>query len=111
MLRALASGPGPLDAWLAEVGAARGANQHLDAAVHDVLEGLGDLSGEESRARSIAAEMAVALEAALLYTADAGDVADLFCAARLGPERRGVYGTLPATSDLHAVMARATPQG
>ncbi|HET7173290.1 MAG TPA: acyl-CoA dehydrogenase family protein [Nocardioidaceae bacterium] len=110
VLRALASGPGPLDAWLAEVGAARGANQHLDAAVHDVLESLGDLSGGESRARSIAAEMAVALAAALLFTAGAGDVADLFCAARLGPERRDVYGALPATSGLRAVMDRATPE-
>jgi len=65
VLRALRR-PESLNAWLLEVGAARGADDRLDAAVNDVLETLADVAEAEAGARRLAARMAVCLQASLL---------------------------------------------
>jgi putative acyl-CoA dehydrogenase len=94
VLRALGR-PESLDAWLTEVGSARGADHRLDAAVTDVLTSLADLSDAESRARRLAARMAVCLQASLLVRYSPAEVADAFIAARLANDWGGVFGTLP----------------
>jgi putative acyl-CoA dehydrogenase len=102
VLRALRR-PEALEAWLTEVGAARGADHRLDAAVTDVLGSLADLSDAESRARRLAARMAVCLQASLLVRHSPAAVADAFVASRLGGDWGGVFGTLPrsaATADI-----------
>ena len=51
VLRALQREPQALNAFLQEVGKARGADHRLDRAVKDLLTELGDLEGIEARAR------------------------------------------------------------
>ncbi len=54
VLRALAREPEVLDAWVTEVGRARGADARLDRAVDDTLRLLGDTVGSEVSARRLA---------------------------------------------------------
>ncbi|MCQ6551855.1 acyl-CoA dehydrogenase family protein [Streptomyces sp. C10-9-1] len=106
VLRALRQG-GTLDAFLKEVGRARGADHRLDAAIRDVLTQLADLDGIEARARRLAGRMAVVMQGALLVRWAPPEVADAFCASRLGGGWDGVFGTLPVTPGLEAVVERA----
>ena len=106
VLRALRR-PESLDAWLLEVGAARGADDRLDAAVNDVLETLADVSETEAGARRLAARMAVCLQASLLVRYSTPEVADAFVASRLAGDWAGVFGTLPRTTPFTPILARA----
>ena len=106
VLRALRR-PESLDAWLLEVGAARGADDRLDAAVNDVLETLADVSEAEAGARRLAARMAVCLQASLLVRYSTPEVADAFVASRLAGDWAGVFGTLPRTTPFTPILARA----
>lgn len=105
VLRALRR-PESLEAWLLEVGAARGADHRLDAAVTDVLESLSDLAGAEAGARRLAARMAVCLQASLLVRHSTPEVADAFVASRLAGDWGGVFGTLPRTTPYGPILDR-----
>ena len=109
VLRALGREPESLNAWITEVGAARGEDHRLDAAVEDVLTELADLSDAEHRARRITARMAVCLQGALLVRHGDPAVADAFCASRLAGDWAGTFGTLPRGLDLVGIVARTTP--
>ena len=109
VLRALTRSPTSLDAWLTEVGKVKGEDSYLDAAVHDVLTRLADLSQSEESARQLAASMATCLQAALLLGGSAPEVAHLYCSSRLGGNWGGVFGTLPPGADVALVAARTTP--
>ncbi|MFT4263955.1 MAG: acyl-CoA dehydrogenase family protein [Nocardioides sp.] len=110
VLRALSREPEVLDAYLTEVGRARGGDARLDAAIADLLQLLGSLTPElmEVNARRLAGRMAAVLQGALLVRHGAPEVADLFCASRLGTSYDGTFGSL-AGGDLAAVVARTTP--
>jgi putative acyl-CoA dehydrogenase len=115
VLRAISREPAALEAWLVEVGRARGVDHRLDRAVESVLESLADTSGLEAGARRLAGAMAACLQGALLVRHAPAEVADAFCATRLGSEGGGpgaavgTFGTLPRGNDLAALVARATP--
>ncbi|MGH3366118.1 MAG: acyl-CoA dehydrogenase family protein [Nocardioidaceae bacterium] len=110
VLRALGRSPEALDAWLTEVGHARGEDPHLDRAAEGVLTELADLTDLEVRARRLAALMAQCLQASLLVRFAPAEVADAFCSSRLGGQGAGTFGTLPRGVDLGAVVARSTPR-
>jgi putative acyl-CoA dehydrogenase len=110
VLRALTREPASLEAWLVEVGAARGEDPRLDRAVESVLETLAD-SALEAGARRLAGLMAACLQGALLVRFAPAEVADAFCATRLGSEYGGTMGTLPRGTDLRAITGRTTPTG
>jgi putative acyl-CoA dehydrogenase len=110
VLRALGREPDALNAWLVEVGRARGEDPRLDRAVEGVLEQLADTSDLELRARRLAGQMAAVLQGALLVQHAPAPVAEAFCASRLGTEYAGTFGTLPRGLDLHAIVERTTPQ-
>ena len=105
VLRALRR-PESLEAWLLEVGAARGADERLDAAVNDVLQALADVENAEAGARRLAARMALCLQASLLVRHSTPEVADAFVASRLANDWGGVFGTLPRTTPFPAIVAR-----
>ncbi|MEU2231935.1 acyl-CoA dehydrogenase family protein [Streptomyces vietnamensis] len=107
VVRALRTEPAALDALLREVGAARGADHRLDRAIRGVLVELADLEGIEARARRLAERLALVLQGALLVRWAPPEVADAFCAARLGGDGGGAFGTLPHTLDLRALVERA----
>ncbi|WP_127480861.1 acyl-CoA dehydrogenase family protein [Nocardioides pantholopis] len=114
VLRALGREPAALDAWITEVGRARGGDARLDRAVDDVLAMLGSLLGEpgqlEAQARRLAGRMAAVLQGSLLVRFAPAEVADVFCASRLGTSYDGTFGAL-AGGDLRAIVDRALPTG
>ncbi|MGW6644997.1 acyl-CoA dehydrogenase family protein [Streptomyces iakyrus] len=109
VLRALQREPGALDAYLREVGQARGADHRLDGAIKDLLTELADLEGVEGRARRLAERLALVLQGSLLVRFAPPEVADAFCAGRLGGDAGAAFGTLPHTLDLASVVERARP--
>ncbi|KAA0941473.1 acyl-CoA dehydrogenase family protein [Streptomyces apricus] len=109
VLRALQREPAALNAYLQEVGLARGADHRLDGAIKDLLTELADLDGMEGRARRLVERIAVVLQGSLLVRFAPPEVADAFCASRLGGDRGASFGTLPHTLDLAAVVERARP--
>lgn len=108
VLRALSREPEVLEAWITEVGAARGEDPHLDRAIDDTLTLLGDVTSLEVSARRLAGQMAACLQGSLLVRFGPPEVADAFCASRLGTSYGGTFGTL-AGGDLAAIVERATP--
>ncbi|MFJ2648262.1 acyl-CoA dehydrogenase family protein [Streptomyces sp. NPDC087420] len=110
VLRALQREPGALNAFLQEVGLARGADHRLDRAIKDLLTELADLTGIEARARRLVERMALVLQGSLLVRWAPPEVADAFCASRLGGDWGTAFGTLPHTLDLASVVDRARPE-
>ncbi|NUK35663.1 acyl-CoA dehydrogenase family protein [Streptomyces lunaelactis] len=107
VLRALQREPQALNAFLQEVGKARGADHRLDGAIKDLLTELADLNGIEARARRLVERMALVLQGSLLVRWAPPEVADAFCASRLGGDWGTAFGTLPHTLDLASVVERA----
>ncbi|MCW9040462.1 MAG: acyl-CoA dehydrogenase family protein, partial [Rhodospirillales bacterium] len=107
ILRAMHKEPETVTAFMAEVDLAKGGDARLDAAIKSLKQMLADPADAELRARSVAERMALVLQGSLLVRHAPTDVADAFCASRLGSERSGVYGTLPAGSGFDAIIERA----
>ncbi|MGK2874788.1 MAG: acyl-CoA dehydrogenase family protein [Nocardioides sp.] len=113
MLRALTREPETLDAWIAEVGLARGADARLDRGVDDTLalvgEVLSDTSMAEYGARRLAAQLVTCLQGSLLARFAPAPVADAFIGSRVAANH-GVYGMLrTGPHDLEAILERTTP--
>ncbi|MDN5896877.1 MAG: acyl-CoA dehydrogenase family protein, partial [Nocardioides sp.] len=108
VLRALTREPEVLNAWITEVGLAHGADPRLDAAVGKALELLGDATALEVSARRLAGQMAACLQGSLLVRFAPPEVADAFCASRLGTSFNGTFGTLEG-ADFGGIVDRATP--
>ncbi|EPD66419.1 acyl-CoA dehydrogenase family protein [Streptomyces sp. HGB0020] len=109
VLRALQREPQALNAYLQEVGRARGADHRLDAAIKNLLTELADLDGIEGRARRLTERLALVLQGSLLVRFAPPEVADAFCASRLGGDGGSAFGTLPHTLDLASIVERARP--
>ncbi|MFG2333348.1 acyl-CoA dehydrogenase family protein [Streptomyces sp. NPDC048604] len=107
VLRALQREPAALNAFLQEVGQARGADHRLDAGIKDLLTELADLDGIEARARRLVERMALVLQGSLLVRFAPPEVADAFCGSRLGGDWGTAFGTLPHSLDLAKVVERA----
>ncbi|MFG2207414.1 acyl-CoA dehydrogenase family protein [Streptomyces sp. NPDC048638] len=108
-LRALRREPDALNAYLTEIGAARGADHRLDRAIKALLTELADLDGIEARARRLVERLALVLQGSLLVRHAPPEVADAFCASRLGGDAGAAFGTLPHTLDLASLVTRARP--
>ena len=108
VLRALQREPGTVDAVLTEVSAAAGADARLDAVAADLRRDLG--SASPATARRLAELVTLCLQASLLVRHAPAAVADAFVTSRLADARTGTLGTLPATADARALVARITPQ-
>ncbi|MFD3836263.1 acyl-CoA dehydrogenase family protein [Streptomyces sp. NPDC058642] len=110
VLRALQREPLALNAYLQEVGEARGADHRLDGAIKNLLTELADLEGVEARARRLTERLALVLQGSLLVRFAPPEVADAFCASRLGADGGTAFGTLPPTLDLASMVDRSRPQ-
>jgi putative acyl-CoA dehydrogenase len=103
--------PEALQAVLAEAQAARGADRRLDghlARLGRELAGARE-PGAEAGARRLAEALALALQGSLLVRFAPHAVADAFCAGRLAPDGGRAFGTLPAGTDLAAILDRHAP--
>ncbi|HSK54118.1 MAG TPA: acyl-CoA dehydrogenase family protein [Jiangellales bacterium] len=111
LLRVIRREPAVLGAWRAEVELARGADRRLDAALDSTERMLLDAAGHpvraERAARTLAARMAMLLQASLLVRHSPAVVADAFVASRLD-EPEGTFGMLPTGVDTRALLARVT---
>jgi putative acyl-CoA dehydrogenase len=108
--RAMEKSPEAVQAFLAEVRTAAGANSRLDrflALLEAELRGARQT--EEGLARRLVGRMAVALQAGLLVRYAPPAVSDAFCASRLEHEAGATFGMLPAGIDRRAIVDRAAP--
>jgi putative acyl-CoA dehydrogenase len=110
VLRAMAREPVALEAFVAEIDAARGADARLDATVARVRHELGDLVGIEARARRVVESMGLALQGSLLVRFGHPAVAEAFCASRLAGVEGLALGTLPPGLDLGTIIERSRPK-
>ncbi|GIE86291.1 acyl-CoA dehydrogenase family protein [Actinoplanes regularis] len=109
VLRAIHREPESLEAFFTEVAAAGGADRRLDEAVRDLRAQLAEKSDPEVRARRIVERMALVLQGSLLVRHAPAEVADAFCASRLGGDWGHTFGTLPAGVDTASIVERAAP--
>ena len=107
VLRALGREPESREAFMTELEHARGANHHLDDAITRLDDELD--AAEETTARRLVERLALALQASLLVRHASAEVADAFCATRLGGEGGRAYGTLPPGVDAAAIVDRHRP--
>ena len=106
--RAMEKSPEAIDAFLAEVRSAAGANPRLDRFAATLEAELGAArQTEEGLARRLVGRMAVGLQAALLVRHAPTCVSDAFCASRLENEAGGTFGMLPDGIDRRAIVDRA----
>jgi putative acyl-CoA dehydrogenase len=110
VLRAIGKRPQVLEAYVAEVEQARGADRRLDAFVDQVKDEVGDPADMEARARRVVERLALALQGSLLVRHSPAEVADAFCVSRLGGDGGRAYGTLPAGLDHAAIIDRHRPR-
>ncbi|CAL9594742.1 Putative acyl-CoA dehydrogenase AidB [Nocardiopsis dassonvillei] len=110
VLRAMGRSPESVEAFFAELGAARGVDDHYDTAVKRLEQVLGDPEEAEYRARSVVELMALTLQASVLLRHSPTPVAEAFTASRLGGEWGHVFGTLPRGVDTDLILDRARPR-
>jgi putative acyl-CoA dehydrogenase len=108
VLRAMGRSSDTLAAVSAEIELARGLDARFDDAVKRLHAELGDPEGLPFRARRIAGLLALCLQGSLLLRHAPAEVADTFCASRLGLSGGGTLGMLPATAAVGKIVERAS---
>ncbi len=109
VLRAMTREPETVPALFAEMEKGRGGDKRLDAAIDSLKDTLRNTKDVESQARRIVEKMILALQGSVLVQNGNAAIADTFCATRLGGDWGGEYGSLPASTDFDAIVARTTP--
>jgi putative acyl-CoA dehydrogenase len=108
VLRVIEREPESLSAFIAECELAEGADPRLDSHMLRLRRRLA--AADQSSARCVAEELAIALQASLLVRLAPPAVADAFCAARLDNEKGRAYGASPAIArHARAIVDRALP--
>ncbi|SDE17931.1 acyl-CoA dehydrogenase family protein [Glycomyces harbinensis] len=107
VLRALATAPEAAEAFLAEIAPAAAADARLAAHLGRIERTLA-AGVEPAGARRLTEDLGLALQASLLVRHAPADVADAFCASRLGPDRGLGFGAVP-TPAAAAIVARHLP--
>ncbi|MGW8436890.1 acyl-CoA dehydrogenase family protein [Nocardiopsis sp. NPDC055551] len=110
VLRAMARSPESVEAFLTELRAAAGADDHYDTALKRLEQALGDVDEMQYRARSVVELMALTLQASVLLRHAPTPVAEAFTASRLGGGWGHVFGTLPRGVDTGLILERARPR-
>ncbi len=109
VLRALARTPGAVDVLVQEIEDAAWGDARAREFVAGVTRRLaGGDHDDESQARALTRDLALALQAMLLLRHAPTAVAEAFCASRLSREG-GVFGLLPPGMDTRAIVERAAP--
>lgn len=105
VLRTLQRQSGARAAFDAEIAAATGTDRTFDAAAA-AFEAELSAGLEEADGRRVAERMALLLQASLLIRHAPPEVADAFCATRLGPDGGRMFGVLPRGADIDGILAR-----
>jgi putative acyl-CoA dehydrogenase len=109
LLRAMVRQPEAVEAFMAEVELASGADVRLDEAIKRLHGQLSLRDDIVPRARRVAGLMALCLQGSLLVRFAPPYVADAFCASRLDGDWGHVLGTLSPGVDGKAIVDRAAP--
>jgi putative acyl-CoA dehydrogenase len=109
VLRALRKAPDVIDAVAAELDAAAGRHRAYDAFCASLKDRLQDAAEQESSARRLTQDLALALQASLLARHAPPEVFDAFVLARLGADWTGAFGTLAPNLPFDALIERAMP--
>ncbi len=109
-LRAMATRPECVEVLFDELSRTAGQDARLDAFVATLQRDLGepDLS---YRARRVAEDIGLALQASLLVRHGHPAVTEAFLTSRLGGQWGGAFGTLPTGLDLAPILERALVKG
>jgi putative acyl-CoA dehydrogenase len=107
VLRAIAHEPSTMEALLGEINLARGQNRRLDARAEMLVNQWRQMAGDPRQARRLVELLATALQGALLLRFAPSEVADAFCATRLGNDGGAAFGTLPSSVQFDAIIERA----
>jgi len=112
VLRALTREPESLEAFDAEVARAAGGHPVFDAHLAAVRRQVAEVVTSDERdaaasARSLVANLALALQASLLLRTAPVAVSHAFVESRLGEHRGHLYGELPRGADLAAILERS----
>lgn len=108
VLRSMRKEPLCRDAFIDELRRHRGASRVFDQSVDRLADRLGDGDEDEGLARELVTRMALALQAGEMLAHSPAEAAELFIRSRLGGEWTGVFGTLPRSNELPAIIERAT---
>lgn len=109
VLRVLSKEAGLFEVIAAELAQGRGLNAHYDAALLRLGEEMTDPAGLEPRARHVVELLAKLASAAILLQHAPHAVSDAYCASRFSRDHGDLYGALPLSADLHAILERAGP--
>jgi putative acyl-CoA dehydrogenase len=107
VLRTWSREPASGEALIDELESARGGHPALDAEIVSLKSRFARREELESQARYLTERCALAIQAAILIRAGRHEVADAFCASRLGGARGLVFGSLPAHTPFAALIERA----
>ena len=119
VLRAVSKEPQTLDAVVAELEKARGASKRLGRYIDRVKRDIAALkknatsksaavvARRERGARLLVERLALALQGSLMVQQAPKPIADAFIASRLGRSGGFAFGTLPAATDVRAIIERA----
>jgi len=107
VLRALHTHPETMDAVLAELDLARGADPRFDAMVSRIRDHYGPGRVEESAARNMVEELALALQASLMIRFAAHPASSAFIASRVARSGGFAFGTLAAGADVTGILNHA----
>ena len=91
-----------------ELAPAHGAHPALDKLAASLPTRVEEMA-TEVEARRLAQDVALAVQAALLYQSAPAPVFAAFCASRLGGDWGQAFGTLSARTDFDAILQRALP--
>ena len=110
VLRAMSREPDALPALFTELRTAKGVNAKYDTEMNRLERELTTgMENGEAGARILTSKLAALLQASLLLRYSTPEVSDAFCATRLADTHELVFGTLPAGTDLRAIIERALP--
>jgi putative acyl-CoA dehydrogenase len=108
-LRAMATAPSSIEAFVHELDGARGLDSRVDAAIDRVGTAVAEMVGGEAGARRLVEQLAITLGAALAVRFAAPEVADAFVTSRLAGDHGHLYGTLDPGLALADIARRAVP--
>ncbi|CAN5734414.1 DNA alkylation response protein [soil metagenome] len=91
-----------------ELAPARGAHPALDRLVHALPARVEEMA-TEVEARRLAQDVALAVQAALMFQTSPSQVFSAFCDSRIAGNWGQAFGTLAATTDFDSIIDRAMP--
>ncbi|MGH8707906.1 MAG: acyl-CoA dehydrogenase family protein, partial [Burkholderiales bacterium] len=109
VLRALRKGPEVVAALAAELDAASGKHRAYDAFCAALKDRLADAAAQESAARRLTQDLALALQASLLARHAPPEVFESFVRSRLGADWTGAFGALAPGLPFAEIIDRAMP--